>query len=125
MTVNDSQILRFWYLQSSRYSDSLRDIRSGDLILVGARFSITVQTDTMPHPASCTMSTASLFLVIKWPGHGVDHPPSSITEIKERVDLYRLYPLELHGLLWGELYIFESVCIFTWGNWLLTFHISF
>jgi hypothetical protein len=92
MTVNDSQILRLGYLQSSRYNGSLRDIRSGDLILVGARFSIPVQTDTVPHPASCTMSTDSIFSVIKQSGHGVDHPPSSTAEVKERVELYLLSP---------------------------------
>jgi len=25
---------------------------------------------------------------VKWPGHGNDHPPSSSTEVKERVELY-------------------------------------
>jgi hypothetical protein len=49
MTVNDSQILELRYLQRSRYSDSLRGIRSWERILVGARFSIPVQTDTLLH----------------------------------------------------------------------------
>ena len=85
MTVNGSQTLGLGYLQRSRYSDSVRDIRSGDRNLVGARFSIAVQTDTVPHPASCTMSSVSLFRVIKQPMRGVDHSPSSTAEVKETV----------------------------------------
>jgi hypothetical protein len=41
-------------------SDSLRDGRSGDRILVGVRFSVAVQTGTGAHPASSTMGTGSL-----------------------------------------------------------------
>jgi hypothetical protein len=45
--------------QLSRYSDSLRAGRSGDRILVEARFSALVQTGPGAHPASCTMGTGS------------------------------------------------------------------
>jgi len=31
------------------------------------------------------------FLELKRPGHGVDHPPPTSTEVKERVEVY-LYP---------------------------------
>ena len=39
------------------------------------------------HPASYTTGTGS-FLGVKRLGRGVDHPPPSTTEIKERVELY-------------------------------------
>jgi hypothetical protein len=29
-----------------------------------------------------------MFLTVKYPGHGVDHPPSSVVEVKEKVELY-------------------------------------
>jgi hypothetical protein len=53
---------------------------------VGARFSAPVQTGRETHPASYTMGTGS-FLGVKRPGRDVDHPPSSSTEVKERVEL--------------------------------------
>jgi hypothetical protein len=41
----------------SRYSDWLRTGRSGDRILVGARYFAYVQTGPGAHPASCTIGT--------------------------------------------------------------------
>jgi hypothetical protein len=55
--------------------------------LVGARFSAPVQTGPGAHPASCTMGTG-YFPEVKQSGRGVDHPPPSSAEIKERVELY-------------------------------------
>jgi hypothetical protein len=52
----------------------------------GARFSALIQTGPGAHPASRTMSTG-YFRVVKRPGRGVDHPPSSSAEVKERVEL--------------------------------------
>ena len=71
----------------SRYSESLRAGRFGDSIPVWARFSVPVQTVPGAHPASYTMGTGS-FPGVKRPGRGVDHPPSSSAEVKERVGLY-------------------------------------
>ena len=56
----------------SRYSDSLRAGRSGDRILMGARFSTPDRTGPGAHPASYTMGTGS-FPGVKRPGRGVDH----------------------------------------------------
>jgi hypothetical protein len=58
---------------------------------VEARFSTSVQTGPGAHPAAYTMGTES-FLGVKRPGRGVDHPPSSSAEVKERVGLYLYSP---------------------------------
>jgi len=52
-----------------------------------ARFSASVQTGPVAHPTSNTMSTGS-FPDVRRPGRGVDHPPPSSAEVKERVALY-------------------------------------
>ena len=66
----------------SRYKDSLRAGRSGDRILVGARYSAPLQTGPMAHPASYTMGTGS-FQGVKLPGRGVDHPPHLALRLKK------------------------------------------
>ena len=53
---------------------------------VGGEIFRTVQTGPETHPASCTMGTGSL-LGVKRPGRGVDHPPPSSAEVKDRVEL--------------------------------------
>jgi hypothetical protein len=58
---------------------------------MGARFSAPVQTGPGAYPASCTMVTGS-FPGVKRPGRGVDHPPLSSAEVKERVQLYLYFP---------------------------------
>jgi len=45
----------------------------------------------MAHPASYTMGTGS-FPHVKRPKRGVDHPPPSSAEVKERVELYLYNP---------------------------------
>jgi len=52
----------------------------------GARFSAFLLTSPGAHPASFTMATGS-FPGIQLPGRGVDHPPPSSDEVKERVEL--------------------------------------
>jgi hypothetical protein len=58
---------------------------------VGARFSAPVQTGPEAHPASYTMGTGS-FPEVKRLGRGVDHPPPSSVEVKEREELYFYSP---------------------------------
>ena len=53
----------------------------------GVRFSAPVQTGPGAHPASYAMGTRS-FPAVKRPGRGVDHPPQSSAEVKERVELH-------------------------------------
>jgi hypothetical protein len=64
---------------------------------VETRFSAPVQTGPDAHPASYTMDTAS-FTEVKRQESGVDHPPSSSAEVKDRVELYLYSPLGLHDL---------------------------
>jgi len=64
----------------SRYSDSLRVGRSAP-----------VQTSPGAHTASSTVGTSS-FPVVKRSGRGVDHPPLSSAEVKERIELYIYSP---------------------------------
>jgi len=51
------------------------------------RISTPVQTGPAAHPASCTMGTGS-FPGVKLQGHGVDHPPATSAEVKEREKIY-------------------------------------
>jgi hypothetical protein len=83
-------VVRLHFL-SSRYSDSLRAGRSGDRTPVGARFSAPDQTGPGAYQVSSTMGTGS-FQGVKRPGRGVDHPPPSSAEVKERVELYLYSP---------------------------------
>ena len=50
-----------------------------------------VQTGPGAHRASFAMGTSS-FLGVKRPGRGVDHPPPSRAEVKERVEVYLYSP---------------------------------
>ena len=61
-----------------------------------ARFSASVQTGPGAYPASYTTGNGS-FPGVKRPGRGVDHPPTSSVEVKEKAELhlYSLYGLEV------------------------------
>ena len=70
-----------------------------------ARFSASVQTDPGAHPTSYTMATM-LLPEVKRPERGVDYPPASSVEVKERVWLYRY---SVSGPSWqvqGDLYLY-------------------
>jgi len=68
--------------------DPLRDRRSGDRISVGERLSAPVKTGPGDHAASFTTMGTGSFSAVKQPARGVDHPPLSRAEVKERVELY-------------------------------------
>jgi len=91
------------YVHSGRDSslgiDWPRAVRSGDRIPVVARFSAPVQTGPGGHTAYYMMGYGP-FLGVKRPGRGVDHPPLSGAEVKERVKLYLYSP---SGPLWPVL----------------------
>jgi len=61
------------------------------------KFSTPVQTGSEAYPTSYTMGNG-YFLGVKRTGRGVDHPPRSSAEVKERVELH-LY--SLFGLSWS------------------------
>ena len=56
----------------------------------------------MAHAESNKMSTGP-FPGVKWLGRGVDYPPLSSVEFKERVGYTFILPLGLCGLLQGEI----------------------
>jgi len=64
-----------------------------------ARLSAPIQTDLGAHPASYIIGTG-LFLGVKWPGHGVNHPSLSSTKVKEGIELYLYSP---HVPSWNKL----------------------
>jgi len=73
------------------FSDSLRAERSEDRIPVGEGFSAPVQTGSEAHPVSYTVGTGS-FPGVKRLRRGVEYPPPSSAEVKERVQLYLYSP---------------------------------
>jgi hypothetical protein len=97
----------------SRYSDKLQAGQSGDRIPVGARFFTPIQTDPAANPASYTVGTGSC-PGVKWPEHGIDHPPPSSAGVKERVELYlyspsRAFMMACYGANF-TFYLFILVC---------------
>jgi hypothetical protein len=66
-------------------------------VYCGKGYLATVQTSPGVYPASYIMGTGS-FLGVKRSRCGVDHPPLSSTEVKERVWLYLYSPSGSHGL---------------------------
>ena len=75
-----------------RYSDSLRTGRSGDRIPVGGGISLTRPDRTWCPPRLLYNEYRVSFLQVKRPGRGVEHPPPSDVEVKERVELYFYSP---------------------------------
>jgi hypothetical protein len=55
------------------------------------KFPAPVHTGPRAHSPSYTVDVGSL-PGIKLPGHGINHPPLSMTKVKERVELYLSFP---------------------------------
>ena len=87
---------------------------------MGARFSAPVQTGPGAHPSSFTMGTRS-FPEVKRPGRGLDHPPPSSAEVKERVELYLYSP---SGPSWPVLRV-KFTLLFTYAHPLYSFDLHF
>ena len=69
------------------------------------RFSAAVQTGPGAHPASYTTGTGS-FPGVQRPGRGVEHPPHLSLRLKKEYSYTSTPPLGLHGLFWGDLYLY-------------------
>ena len=78
-----------------------------------ARFSAPVQTGHGAQPASYTKCTGS-FPGVKRPERGIDHPPPSSAEVKERVEIY-LYSHS--GPSWPVLGWTLTLILLTWRIW--------
>ena len=89
---------------------TLRAGRSEDRIPMGARFS----APALPSgpPSLCTMGTGS-FPGLKRPWRGVDHPPRSSAEVKERIELYIYSPLWAFMAGYREDFTFHVRCLTT------------
>ena len=68
--------------------DLLRVGWSADRISVRARFSVPVHTGPGAPPSLLYNWIGLSFRGFKQPECGVDHPPPSIAEVEERVELY-------------------------------------
>jgi hypothetical protein len=83
----------------SRYTDSLRAVRSGDRIPLEARFSAPVQTGPGAHPGSYTTGT-EVIPGGKSAGRGVNYPTPSSAEVKERAYVYSTSVPSWHVIGW-------------------------
>jgi hypothetical protein len=106
--------LCLWAGIAHHYSDSIRTGRSGDRILVGARFSAPVQNGPGAHLASYTMGTGS-FPGVKRPGRGVDHPTPQGLKFKNFTRIF------CHTVFMCFVFILEHMATFAPHNtnWLV------
>jgi hypothetical protein len=77
--------------ERSRYSDLLWAGRSGDPDPLEAKFLTTVKPTQEPTQPPIQW-VQGLFLGVKRPERGVDHPPPSSADVKERVEVYLHFP---------------------------------
>ena len=55
---------------------------------MGTRFSAPFQTGPGVHPVSYAIGTGFPFPGVKRPGRGVNNPPPSSAQVKDKVELY-------------------------------------
>ena len=79
------------------------------MVLLGARFSLPVQTGPEAHPTSCTMGAGS-FPGVKLSERGVNHPPPFRAKVKERVELYFLLPFSTFMACSRVTFTFYIIC---------------
>jgi len=85
------------------------DGRSWDRIIVWAKFSVSIQTGSVIHPASCTMGNRSL-PEVKQPSRGAEHPPLLVSKLW--IDWrYTSSSHARKALLWGDLYLYLHLII--------------
>jgi hypothetical protein len=87
-----SQLWQRYSQNASQYSNWLRAGLSGDRILVGARFSVPVQTSPGANPASHTVGTGSFPGVESGRGLTLTPHPLLVPRSKNRVELYLYSP---------------------------------
>jgi hypothetical protein len=107
----NTKLQRIIKVTPCRYIDSLRAGRSGDRILVGARFSAPVQTGSEAHPASYIMDTGS-FPGVKRAVRGVDHSPHLGPRLKRERSYTSNSPLGLRDLFYSELSLYIGVEVY-------------
>ena len=93
--------------QLSRYHGMLRGARTGDRILMvtGARFYASVQTDPGGHSASSTMGTGHISWKQSGRGMALTTHPRLVLRLKKNWTNTTRPPLGLHGLFWGGFYL--------------------
>ena len=82
----------------------------------GEEFSAPAQADPGAHPDFRTRVTGSFSPGVKRLGRGLNQPPASSAEVKEKVALYLHSPSGPNGLLYGELYMCVCVCVIQCGD---------
>ena len=107
------KLLQNWPTWGSRYCGTLRARRSRDLIPVGEKFSVPVQTCREAHTVSCKKGIGFSFPGEKLSGRGVDRPPPSSAEVKERLGYTSIPRMDLKGLSEEELYLWlcQTFCM--------------
>jgi hypothetical protein len=81
------------------------------LIPPEARFFVPVKNGPGAHQTSCTIDTET-FSGVNRPGLGVDNPPPTSSEIKERVELYLYYVSGPSQHVIGEFYVYKLILKF-------------